>query len=332
MHIGCMSNINHVEIERRDDMREYSKVYPQIWIGKTGRELKKRGIESQLLAQYLISSPHATMIGVYYLPIAFISHETGIAICNVELALNNLIEIKFCSYDWPTEYVWVHRMGFYQIAELLKPNDNRVKNVNSYFANLPPLCFLDDFFKTYSKAFNLEARYSSEESSKPLQSQEQEKEQEHEQEKEKELNIFAESKSDSALIPSAPGFFSSTFIEKNDNQIKTVSNILKMPLKNNKEFTVTANMIANWQNIFPTINVNNVLANIKEWNEVNPKRRKGEEGILRHINLWLAREQDKQNESSKKQQGHANALFNHNQNVADDWLQSDSGKVTGDFH
>jgi hypothetical protein len=55
-------------------MREFAKVSPQIWINDRGRELKRLGIQAQLLAFYLDTNPHASMIGIYYLPMAFIVH------------------------------------------------------------------------------------------------------------------------------------------------------------------------------------------------------------------------------------------------------------------
>jgi hypothetical protein len=58
-------------------MREYARVSPQIWLGETGRKL--RGYpEAQIVAYYLLSSPHANMIGLYYLPIIYLAHETGL--------------------------------------------------------------------------------------------------------------------------------------------------------------------------------------------------------------------------------------------------------------
>ena len=58
-------------------MRDYGKVSPHFWIGRTGKELRQAGPESQLVALYLLTSPHANMIGLYYMPLTFLSHETG---------------------------------------------------------------------------------------------------------------------------------------------------------------------------------------------------------------------------------------------------------------
>ncbi|MCJ2205071.1 hypothetical protein K9T61_05110 [Escherichia coli] len=44
-------------------MRDYAKVSPRFWLGETGRELRKAGAEAQVVAFYLMTSPHANMLG-----------------------------------------------------------------------------------------------------------------------------------------------------------------------------------------------------------------------------------------------------------------------------
>ena len=51
-------------------MRDYSKVSAQFWVGKTGRALSG-DMQTQVVAMYLMTSPHANMIGVFirHLPV-----------------------------------------------------------------------------------------------------------------------------------------------------------------------------------------------------------------------------------------------------------------------
>lgn len=93
------------------------------------------------------------MIGIYYLPVAFIAHETGLPVEGVLKALQRLCDLGFCSYDVPAEYVWVHEMAFDQISIQLKPNDNRVKAINEAYRALPVLSFLQAFYEKYVHAF-----------------------------------------------------------------------------------------------------------------------------------------------------------------------------------
>lgn len=163
-------------------MREFAKISPQFWINEEGKRLRSLGLESQVIAFYLFTNPHANMIGIYYLPVTFIAHETGISINEATKALITLCEINFCTYDEASEYIWVHEMASTQIGHQLKPSDNRVKGIHDTYAALPKLPFLSKFFKKYAEAFSLTS--SLELSSKPLASKEKENEKENDKKKE----------------------------------------------------------------------------------------------------------------------------------------------------
>ena len=161
-------------------MREYATVSPSFWIGETGRKLRTMGSEVQVVAMYLITSPHANMLGLYYLPVAFISHETGISTEGATKGLARLSEGGFCSYDHISEVVWVHEMARFQVGKELKPGDNQIKGVATAYKDLPSNQFLRDFFDRYSTCFHMKEPRDFEGATKGLRSQEQEQEQEQE--------------------------------------------------------------------------------------------------------------------------------------------------------
>src|SRR5262249_2777658 len=138
-------------------VRDYSKISPQFWISSQGREIRKLGLEAQHIALYLMTCPHSTMIGIYYLPLTFIVHETGIPFEGALKAIQNLNDIGFCHYDFEMEYVWVVDMAYEQVGGQLKENDNRVKGINDDYRSLPNLSFLSEFFERYKTLFHLEA-------------------------------------------------------------------------------------------------------------------------------------------------------------------------------
>ncbi|EMM1612234.1 DNA-binding protein [Raoultella ornithinolytica] len=168
-------------------MRDYATVAPQFWLGKTGRELRKKGAEAQVVSFYLMTSPHANMLGLYYLPILYIAHETGLGLEGASKGLKSSIEAGFCSYDEDAEMVWVHEMAAYQVGKALKPGDNRCAGVRSEYASLTENSFLSSFYERYKDDFHLsikrETRQISEGASKGLRSQDQEQDQEQEQDK-----------------------------------------------------------------------------------------------------------------------------------------------------
>lgn len=161
-------------------MRDYGVVSPKFWIGDTGKALRGNA-PAQVLALYLMTCPHANMIGVFHCPVLYMAHETGLGMEGASKALQSLIEAGYCTYDEASETVFVHRMAAYQVAESLKAGDNRVKGVEREWQNIGPASLKQAFFAIYSVAFHLpgEGKKTSplQATSKPLASQEQEQEQ-----------------------------------------------------------------------------------------------------------------------------------------------------------
>lgn len=169
-------------------MRDYAKIAPQFWIGTTGKRIKKLGAQAQVVSLYLVSSPHSNMIGLYHLPLAYLSADTGMPFEGALKALTSLENEGFCGYDADAEVVWVYEMARFQVGEALKPGDNQCKGVQNAYDSVPANRFTAEFFRKYGAQFNmtkeripetpLEAPW------KPLGSQEQEQEQEQEQDQE----------------------------------------------------------------------------------------------------------------------------------------------------
>lgn len=171
-------------------MRDYGKVSPQFWIGKTGKALRQAGPEAQLVSLYLLTNPHANMIGLYYMPLMFIAHETGLGIEGASKGLKRAIGAGFCYYDDASEMIWVPEMAAHQIGTELNPKDKRCSGVQNEYNAQPENPFLSMFYRKYKKDFNMticrgvavQNSSESEGASKGLASQEQEQEQEKEQE------------------------------------------------------------------------------------------------------------------------------------------------------
>lgn len=58
-------------------MHEYSVLSPMIWIGKTGRALRKSP-NAQRVAIYLMTAPSSEMTGVFYCPLSSILNDVGV--------------------------------------------------------------------------------------------------------------------------------------------------------------------------------------------------------------------------------------------------------------
>lgn len=174
-------------------MRDYSKVSPRFWTGETGRAIRKLGAECQVVAFYLFTGPSANMLGLYYLPMPTLCHETGRPLKGALKALRSLRETNFAYYDHPSEQVYLPNMAREQIGERLKRKDNRHIAVVKELHQLRKTPFFNDFLEKYRDAYELqdiaiEPNLLSplEAPWKPLRSQEQDQKQEQKQEQEQE--------------------------------------------------------------------------------------------------------------------------------------------------
>ena len=163
-------------------MRDYAKVSPKMWHGKTMKALRKSQ-EGLLVGVYLMTSPQSNMLGLFMQPIMYMAYETGMTLEGASKGLKHCIEAGFCSYDEESEFVWVHEMAKYQIADELKASDLRCKGIQKEYEGLPENPFLSAFFDRYADSFHMTTRRPYEAPSKPLRSQEQEQEQEQEQDR-----------------------------------------------------------------------------------------------------------------------------------------------------
>jgi len=150
-------------------MRDYAKAFATFWTGKTGKRLRG-DLEAQVLAAYLFTGPHRHPMGLYYIAIPTICHETGLSAEGASKALRRLSEETFAHYDEASEVIWVPEMAKHQIGESLKPNDKMVAWINREYQSLPSNRFLRAFFDKYVTAYHIRERRTFKAPSKPLQS------------------------------------------------------------------------------------------------------------------------------------------------------------------
>lgn len=132
----------------------YARILPTLWTGETGRRLRG-DTEAQIVALYLMTSPHANMLGVYYLPLAYLAHDTGLPSEGALKGLQRLIEEGFCSYEGASEVVYVRKFAEYQTGASLKRADNRVKSIREAVVELRHLPYVADFIRDYADAYHL---------------------------------------------------------------------------------------------------------------------------------------------------------------------------------
>ena len=139
-------------------MTTFSKLYSDFWINCDNTEIVNAGADVQLIALYLQGNAHHNMLGVYYLPLLYISSDLGLPVERIQTALDKLYQINYCKYDLKTKYMWVCNLVSEQIGKP-KAKDNRIIAVRDIWKSLPSkLCFLEEIHQKYHKTFRLKLR------------------------------------------------------------------------------------------------------------------------------------------------------------------------------
>ena len=69
--------------------------------------------------------------------------------------------------------------------------------------------------------------------------------------------------------------------------------VVELPLNDSSTYGVTQSEIGEYEKLYPAVNVEQELRNMRGWCMANPQKRKTRNGIRRFIVGWLARVQDK---------------------------------------
>lgn len=68
---------------------------------------------------------------------------------------------------------------------------------------------------------------------------------------------------------------------------------ISLILNDKTEYWIFEDQIAEWMELFPAVDVMQELRKMRSWLDSNQSRRKTKRGILRFVNGWLSKEQDK---------------------------------------
>ena len=88
-----------------------------------------------------------------------------------------------------------------------------------------------------------------------------------------------------------------TLARSRKNGSKPVANespiFITLPLNTGEEWPVTEDNVKNWSQLYPAVDVEQQLRNMRGWLESNPAKRKTRNGVARFVTGWLSREQDR---------------------------------------
>jgi len=98
-----------------------------------------------------------------------------------------------------------------------------------------------------------------------------------------------------SLIPDSPSTSSEPEKNASEPMLKNDDVFIEIPLVGKKDEThpVTKNDIAEYEQLYPAVDVRQELRNMKGWCDANPTRRKTKRGVRSFINTWLSKAQDR---------------------------------------
>jgi len=242
-------------------MREYGQVQTSFWSHPDIQALTDDG---KLLALYCLTGPHSNGIGCYRLPDGYVMADLGWTPERVSKGFQELFAAGFGERCETTNFFLIPK--FMQWNPVSNPNVASAREKE--FHTIPKkakihkgLCdSMKRYGKHWSKAFETLLQTSSKQ--------------------EKTLpNPTQPNDSPEPPRVSAP--------KGDDSPI-----LIEIPLNDKSAYPITKAQVGEWTELYPAIDVEQELRNMRGWCLSNPTRRKTKNGVLKFVNGWLAREQD----------------------------------------
>lgn len=265
-------------------MRSYCKVSPRLWTGSLGKRLRGDA-QAQALAAYLVSGPHANMIGLYHLPAGYIELDLGWTAKAAAKALRRLVTEGFIRYDAAHERVWIIEHARIEFGDGMKLGDNRIKGIQGLLADHANSALVEEFIGRYGRAFHLDAEALRSPLTDPFEAPSeglanQEQDQEQDQEREQETPPRPE--------PAAPA---SGQGEGDPSDLV----VMEFPVIANGEapWRLLGSKLAEYADTFPHLEVGPELRRARQWLIDNPAKRKTPKGMPKFLFGWLERRQNR---------------------------------------
>lgn len=135
-------------------MRAYGSVSPMFWTRGSGKRLRG-DYAAQIVALYLMTSPHTTMVGIFHLSLPTLCHETGLSTEEASKGLARCSKEMFAFWDEAEELVFVPALAHHQLGERLNKKDHKVKGVLRALAPFKGHRFFDLFLERYADLYSL---------------------------------------------------------------------------------------------------------------------------------------------------------------------------------
>lgn len=140
-------------------MRAYAQIVPTFWTRGSGKRLRDDR-EARLLALYFMTCPSSSMLGIFYLPLTTIIHETGFSAEEIRAVLPRISEIV--RYDEEAELAWLPQGAKHQIGAIMAPKDRRRAAIARELQMVADHPFAAEFLRLYGTPYGLDDLISDE--------------------------------------------------------------------------------------------------------------------------------------------------------------------------
>lgn len=273
----------------------YSKIDSLFWRDQKNRKLSDDG---KLLFLYLLTCPHRSSIGLYYLPEQYVASDIKWTLERVQKGFKELLQNGCVKYDKDNEIVFIKNFLRYNSFE----NSNQIRGALKHLITLPDTVFLSDLIEVIKMGYEDCSKDKSQDFKKALETLMTTLAERvrntvaynSNSNSSLYLNTLAPSSNDStpdknALEPVPDG-------EENPEEFSELLQeppLIMLPLNDGTEYPIATSMANEWQQLYPATNVITELRKMRGWLLSEPTKRKTSRGILRFVTNWLSREQDK---------------------------------------
>lgn len=294
----------------------YSKIDSLFWRDQKNRKLSDDG---KLLFLYLLTCPHRSSIGLYYLPEQYVASDIKWTLERVRKGFNELLQNGCVKYDRDNEIVFIKNFLRYNSFE----NSNQIRGAIKFLGTLPDTVFLSDLIEVIKMGYEDCSKDKSQDFKKALETltitlNERVRNTAAYNSNSNSslyLNTFAPSSNDSTPDENTPELVPNDEEEPEEYaEVLQEPPLIMLPLNDGKEYPITTSMAEEWQQLYQATNVVTELRKMRGWLLADPARRKTKRGILRFVTNWLSRAQDS-GSRGKSTQGRQDVLLDYYQQM-----------------
>ena len=294
----------------------YSKIDSLFWRDQKNRKLSDDG---KLLFLYLLTCPHRSSIGLYYLPEQYVASDIKWTLERVQKGFKELLQNGCVKYDKDNEIVFIKNFLRYNSFE----NSNQIRGALKYLITLPDTVFLSDLIEVIKMGYEDCSKDKSQDFKKALETltitlNERVRNTvayNSNSNSSLYLNTFAPSSNDSTPDENTPELVPNDEEEPEEYaEVLQEPPLIMLPLNDGKEYPITTSMAEEWQQLYQATNVVTELRKMRGWLLADPARRKTKRGILRFVTNWLSRAQDS-GSRGKSTQGRQDVLPDYYQQM-----------------